>query len=244
MGRKYIDLTGQTINGIKVIGIVDEKGGLGKHRRWNCICPKCNNHFIVASQHLRDKEHPISMCRNCSLKEYDDLTGKKFGRLTVLSRYNDTHNKRVVFKCKCECGSIVSVQGNHLTTGEIISCGCVISKSEEIISDLLQRYNVRFDKQKTFNECKDKAFLRFDFYLVDYNSVIEYQGIQHFEPINMFGGYEKFLNQIRRDRIKKEFCCSAGIKYYEITYKDNIEEKLLGILSNEDIVWPYGNIVG
>ena len=55
MGRKMIDLTGQNINGIIVHSPVEEQGGAGKHKRWYCTCPICNEIFIASSQHLRDK---------------------------------------------------------------------------------------------------------------------------------------------------------------------------------------------
>ena len=77
MGRKMIDLTGQNINGIIVHSPVEEQGGAGKHKRWYCTCPICNEIFIASSQHLRDKNKSISMCSNCSRKNFKDLTGKK-----------------------------------------------------------------------------------------------------------------------------------------------------------------------
>lgn len=244
MGRKYIDLTGQNINGIIVEGLYGEKGGAGKHKRWKCRCPVCNNIFITGSQHLRDKNKPISMCFNCATHQYDDLSGQKFGKLLVLKRDKNTDNKRVKFICQCECGSIVSVQANHLTSGEIQSCGCLISGGENRISEILTNYGVSFEKQKIFTNCKNKRYLRFDFYIPDKKIVIEYNGVQHYEPVDMFGGLEGFLYINNNDYIKRNYCRNNGIKLYTIDYKENIEESLVRILSNEEIVCPYGNVVG
>ena len=97
MGRKMIDLTGQIINGIVVNGLVEEPGKAGKHKRWYCTCPICGEIFIVASQHLRDKNKPISMCAKCSRIQFNDLSGRKFGRLTVLARDWNTKNKRISY---------------------------------------------------------------------------------------------------------------------------------------------------
>ena len=68
-----------------------------------------------------------------------------------------------------------------------------------------------------------KLFL--DFYLPDYDIAIECQGIQHFQPVDYFGGEESLNNTKRRDKVKKELCESKGIKmiYY----------------SNLDIHYPY-----
>ena len=52
-----------------------------------------------------------------------DLTGKRFGRLTVL-RQNGKRNNRIAWLCKCDCGNYTTVQGTLLNKGKIISCGC------------------------------------------------------------------------------------------------------------------------
>lgn len=53
-----------------------------------------------------------------------DLSGEKFGRLTVLKRIGSTDNKKSLFLCKCECGNEVKVIGGNLTSGTTTSCGC------------------------------------------------------------------------------------------------------------------------
>lgn len=52
-----------------------------------------------------------------------DITGQKYGRLTVLS-YAYTKNKVAFWKCKCDCGNEKIVRGSHLKNGSIKSCGC------------------------------------------------------------------------------------------------------------------------
>ena len=52
-----------------------------------------------------------------------DLTGQKFGRLTVLS-YAGTKGKSTYWQCKCDCGEVRIVQSSNLKSGRIISCGC------------------------------------------------------------------------------------------------------------------------
>jgi hypothetical protein len=58
-----------------------------------------------------------------------DLSGMKFGRLTVLSRTADyiesSGRKRVIWLCKCDCGNYISTQGNSLKSGRTKSCGCI-----------------------------------------------------------------------------------------------------------------------
>lgn len=52
-----------------------------------------------------------------------DLTGQRFGRLTVLG-YHDKHNNMTRWKCLCDCGNETIVYGNNLRRGYTRSCGC------------------------------------------------------------------------------------------------------------------------
>lgn len=54
-----------------------------------------------------------------------DLTGKKFGRLTVIERSGADANGQAMWRCKCECGNESSVKGGHLRRGHTRSCGCL-----------------------------------------------------------------------------------------------------------------------
>lgn len=115
---------------------------------------------------------------------------------------------------------------------------CKQSKSEKYIKNWFINNNIKFETQKRFTDCRDKNPLPFDFYLPDYNLCIEFQGQQHFEPhmfISLYKskekGMEKFEQQKYRDQIKQDYCKVNNIKLIEITYKDNIEEKLKDLLS-------------
>lgn len=86
--------------------------------------------------------------------------------------------------------------------------------------------NINYIIEKRFSDCKNKRVLPFDFYLPDFNLCIEYDGLQHFESNDRFGGNEEF-NKIKiRDNIKNNYC--SGIngkpKLLRISYKeyDNI----------------------
>lgn len=55
---------------------------------------------------------------------YVDLTGQKFGRLTVVEYMGKTDSGTVLWKCRCDCGNEVIVRRNNLTSGNTNSCGC------------------------------------------------------------------------------------------------------------------------
>lgn len=105
---------------------------------------------------------------------------------------------------------------------------CKSSKGELKIASFLNKKNIKFKKEKRFNDCKDKNKLPFDFYLIDHNICIEYDGIQHFEPISQFGGEDGFKMLKFHDNIKNNYCFVNKIKLIRIPYWDfdNIEEIL------------------
>lgn len=165
----------------------------------------------------------------------EDLTGQRFTRLTVLELTNKKNNDcRWLWKCKCDCGdyTIVKLGELHrdkysdLSRHSTWSCGhCVISAGEEKIKSILQKINVVFEQQKTFDSLinsKTGRHLYFNFYLPDYNCCIEYDGEQHFH-----GWYLNHINKFQsieliqyRDKIKNNFCKNNHIGLIRIPYTD------------------------
>lgn len=106
---------------------------------------------------------------------------------------------------------------------------CNQSKGERAIQLYLDETGVNYSIQKTFEDCKYKQELRFDFAI--YNSdgtlrcLIEYQGQQHFTNIQWkgvkFGDYE---NQIIRDEIKRKYCEDNGIQLLYCSYAQDLSE--------------------
>lgn len=94
--------------------------------RWKCKC-SCGNELIIAAYKL--KSGATTKCRACAGKEKRiNLTGKRFGRLTVLEPINELKGSPKKWKCQCDCGNIVEVYGSNLTTGATQSCGCLRSE--------------------------------------------------------------------------------------------------------------------
>jgi hypothetical protein len=73
-----------------------------------------------------------------------------------------------------------------------------------------------------------KSKLKCDFYLVDYNIVVEYNGIQHYEPIELFGGVEGLMLTQKRDIFKYNYLQQNNIRLILIRYDlENVESYLL-----------------
>lgn len=64
--------------------------------------------------------------------KYRDLTGQRFGRLTVISRAANTKRGNAGWLCKCDCGNEATTTGPHLISGHTKSCGCYrVDRSKE-----------------------------------------------------------------------------------------------------------------
>jgi hypothetical protein len=63
------------------------------------------------------------------LPPFRDLTGQKYGHLTVVRRI--AKKDRTYWLCRCNCGTEKVIQGSHLRSGMIISCGCVGKSNRE-----------------------------------------------------------------------------------------------------------------
>lgn len=95
-----------------------------------------------------------------------------------------------------------------------------ISYGEKIIKSWLDLNRIEYEQQKEFEECVNKKNLRFDFYISDKNLCIEFDGRQHYEPIDYFGGIDGFLYRKKLDNLKNEFCRVTGISLIRISYED------------------------
>lgn len=78
------------------------------------------------------------VCGDEVMGKFIDLTGRKFGKLTALQRVKND-GKRVMWKCRCECGREVIVRAYHLTSGHSKSCGCIKRKNNGMYGTRISR---------------------------------------------------------------------------------------------------------
>ena len=122
MGKR-IDLTGQRFGRL----IVLEDVGRTKSKKviWRCQCECGNIVDVVSTQLLSGKTQSCGCLRHTTPPNYRDLTGQRFGRLTVLGIMERNQQGSVVWKCLCDCGIIIKVQSGSLNRGDTQSCGCL-----------------------------------------------------------------------------------------------------------------------
>lgn len=102
---------------------------------------------------------------------------------------------------------------------------CRGSKGEKKIRYILTKKEIEFEEQKIWDIEGHK--LRTDFYLPAFDKVIEYNGEQHYKPIDFFGGEETFKKQVYYDNLKKEYFADRLLVISYLDY-DNIKD----IISN------------
>lgn len=104
-------------------------------------------------------------------------------------------------------------------------CSRTKSNGEIETSNVLNSYGVRFVEQKIFSKCKDKNYLPFDFYLLDYNVLIEFDGEQHYSVVRFNGMNQQdaennFITIKKHDEIKTQFCIDNNIPLIRIPYTE------------------------
>jgi len=185
------------------------------------ICKKHGSFFQRPDNHLSG-----AGCKYCNyLMSSDDF----------IERSNKIHNNKynydktkyfrdkdkVVITCKNH-GDFTQRGSSHLN-----GSGCPIcqeSNGEKVISNYLNKIGINYKREKKFIEFN--KYIEFDFYLSDYNACIEYDGIQHFKPIDFFGGKKRFDYTKKNDNLKNIFCHENDIKLFRISYLQNIEEEM------------------
>lgn len=202
-------------------------GYVGRGSYWRCRC-RCGIEKDVGGESLSNGMSKSCGCYEKELKSKKntiDLTGRVYGFLTVLGRSDKKVAGEILWNVRCECGTEKMVSGHNLRRGGVISCGCKqCSIGEMNIKNILENNNIIFQPQYTFLDLvteKNKP-LRFDFAILDICDnlirLIEFDGVQHFIPIERFGGEEVFEKQKRYDLFKNQYALSHNIPLVRIPY--------------------------
>jgi hypothetical protein len=97
--------------------------------RWICKCD-CGNKITVIHHNLLNGH--VHCCKECKSNKLKDITGERFGKLTVIKRGEDfigPAGRETQWVCKCDCGNTTIVRGHALRNGHTRSCGCLIVDS-------------------------------------------------------------------------------------------------------------------
>lgn len=188
------------------------------------ICPKHGVFKQRLYNHLHGQGCPFCGSEKANKK-------RKLGLKIFIKKSKYVHNnlydyslveyKNARTKVKIICpkhGVYEKTPDNHirLTSG----CpNCRYSIGELQVQKFLIDNNISYIREYVFKDCKNINYLRFDFYLPEYNTCIEYDGKQHYKPIEKWGGMDNLIKIKKNDKIKNDFCSEKGIKLVRLNYK-------------------------
>lgn len=169
-------------------------------------CPKCIKILHAENRTLSTTEFIIK-ANEIHNNKYD------YSKTTYTKSKN-----RVKIICPTH-GIFTQIAGSHLSGSGCPNCN--ESKGELKIKKAFKKYNIEYIFQKSFDDCRNKnnRKLKFDFYLPKQNILIEYDGRQHYEPIEYFGGRNSFKTLNEHDNIKNTYAKINNIILIRISYQ-------------------------
>ena len=201
-----------------------------------CKCKIDGFEWETTPNSILNQKSKCPMCTKKKMYESQIKSNEQFLKELKLVNPNilpleEYQGDKVKIKCKCLIHNyewyVAPCHILHRKTG----CPKCSKYTNEIkIHEILEDYNIEYTAQKRYNNCRDKYSLPFDFYLKQYDILIEYDGEGHYRPIRRGHMTEDdALNNFKlvqtHDKIKNEYCIIHNIPLIRIPYweKDNLE---------------------
>lgn len=154
------------------------------------------------------------------------------GKYSYLNTIYSTDRDKVIITCPIH-GDFSQIANSHMQGKGCNSCK--ESRGEKEIARFLNKYDINYDRQHKFHDCRNVFELPFDFYIPSKRTVIEFDGIQHYEPVEHFGGLKAYESLKLNDKIKNDYCEDNYIDLIRIRYDqiDRIFDILKESLKNK-----------
>ena len=160
------------------------------------------------------------------MQEYSfvDLSNIRFGRLVAQYPIRKKNGSLYKWHCKCDCGNEIDAFASNLKRGTSLSCGCLqLSHGAYKIKQLLLDNNISFVQEYSFEGLvsNKRHRLRYDFAIFKDNVLqylIEFDGAQHYTPIDHFGGMKEFKVRQLYDAKKNKLAFERNIPLIRIPY--------------------------
>lgn len=172
-------------------------------------------------------------CPCCSGKKFTEVKYKSLlpNNIELIGEYLDSA-KATLHRC-LDCQNEWNTKPNYIIHQGCGCPNCAASKGEKMIQSFLDELSILYIKEKTIQIHQSKY--RFDFFVESLRLFIEFDGIQHFESREFFGGKEYLKKVQESDRIKNEWCEVNDYKIIRISYNNLNElnkEHLLQLIYN------------
>jgi hypothetical protein len=204
------------------------------------ICPIHGSFLIKPNDHITQKQG----CGKCG-------GTKKLSLNDFIQKSNNKHNFKYDY-------SLITEYINNKQKVEIIcpihgcftqntkahydgnGCpSCKTSKLENEVYEKIKNWDIEILRNKTHEILKETK-QHFDFFIPKYGIVIECNGRQHYEPVEVFGGEEGFKKTLVLDNLKKQKCIENNIILFEYPYffnktqKENLIKRIKNIINEKD----------
>lgn len=217
--------------------LIIESNGVRNPLKIKCL--NCGN--IINRQAWDHMERQKELCEcyrqwGDSLSEIQEKIDNKFGKGEFQLLDSNVKTKKITIKHKC--GFIRTMDRQRFyERGLCPQCNKATSAGESEIARFLTKKNIPYETQKTFKDLVgiNGGLLKFDFF-VDKKFIIEFNGIQHYEPTGYFGGQDAYEQRVEHDQLKIQYCKEHNIPMLIIPYWDNKKKEsiILSFLKRND----------
>lgn len=142
----------------------------------------------------------------------------------------DEDNMEAIVK-HLACGRSYTYNINSMLTFDVRCKYCKRPLGEQTIIRILEDLDINYISPAIIGAKRDNYDLHYDFYLPDYNVLIEYDGAQHYGPIGALGGEDAYKKRVINDNIKTDYAKDNGYRLLRIDYNvrkyDKIKDKML-----------------
>ena len=173
------------------------------------LCPKCSNITYKLD----------------SSKMIEKINNTEYGEYLVLDESIENTSAKINLLHK-KCNNFFKVNYNHFIHFGSRCPRCNESKGEKFLSKVLKSNNIPFVPQYNLvKNPKTNRWLKSDFVILNKEKepilILEYDGIQHFKVIDIFGGKEALKSTQYRDSVKDEYCKENNIPFIRFNYKQS-----------------------
>lgn len=191
----------------------------------HCKCKSCGR--IQEGKNAYDYMKGIECyCKTKSVRKTEDTLQTELGDEYIFNfkEYINTDTKMHFTHKKCGYNFLAAPRDLLRYKGFCPCCNFHKSHGEAEVETVLKKSNIIFQRQYRVT-IEDHTY-RFDFYLPFLKTAIEYNGIQHYYPVEHFGGQKEFKKRQLYDKIKTKWCQDNDIKEIIIKYNEDVTTRL------------------
>lgn len=216
----------------------------GNEKPINCRCKKCGNEWTTLPKVLMTNGAGCPICGRKKANANESKPHEQFVKelqeinpdIEVIGIYAGTHRK---VKCRCKVdGTVWDAYPANLLNRSAGCPTCNISNGEREMVFILKKLKINYVQQYSIEDCVYKRKLKFDAFDIDNNIAFEYNGEQHYRPVDFAHNGEEWANNQfeltkNRDRAKMEYCNNNNIPMVIIPYweRSNMESFIVSKLN-------------